>query len=153
MFRKILIANRGEIAVRVMRACRDLEISPVTVFSEADAAALHVRMADEAYCIGPAPSTESYLNIDAIIAVAKKSAVDAVHPGYGFLAENAEFARAVTTAGFTFICPTPDAMEVMGSKTSARRAAINAGVPVVPGTTEPLQSYDEARQTAARFGY
>src|ERR1700756_4240833 len=99
MFRKILIANRGEIAVRVMRACRDLKISPVAVFSEADAAALHVRIADEAHCIGPAPSTESYLNIGAIIAAAKKSAVDAIHPGYGFLAENAEFARAVTTAG------------------------------------------------------
>src|SRR5216684_2052414 len=153
MFRKILIANRGEIAVRVIRACSDLGIAPVAVFSEADASALHVRMSDEAYYIGPPPSSESYLNIDAIIAVAKKANADAIHPGYGFLAENADFAAAVAVAGVTFIGPTPEAMEVMGSKTSARRAAIAAGVPIVPGTTEPLKGLPEARDIAAQLGY
>src|SRR5262245_60371164 len=153
MFRKLLIANRGEIAVRIVRACRDLNVSPIAIFSKADAAALHVRMADEAYCVGPAPSTESYLNINAIIDAAKKAGAEAIHPGYGFLAENAEFARAVNAAGLTFIGPTPQAMEVMGSKTSARRAAIDAGVAVVPGTTEPLPDYEAARETATRLGY
>ncbi|HSP62507.1 MAG TPA: acetyl-CoA carboxylase biotin carboxylase subunit [Pyrinomonadaceae bacterium] len=153
MFRKILIANRGEIAVRVIRACRDLGITPVAVFSEADADALHVRMSDEAYCIGPPPSAQSYLNIDAIIAAAQKANAAAIHPGYGFLAESARFAAAVAAAGVTFIGPTPEAMAVMGSKTSARRAAIAAGVPIVPGTTEPLKSLVEARDTAARLGY
>jgi acetyl-CoA carboxylase biotin carboxylase subunit len=153
MFRKILIANRGEIAIRIIRACRDLGISPVAVFSEADANALHVRMADEACCIGAPPSAQSYLNIEAIIAAAKKSGAEAIHPGYGFLAENADFARAVTAAGLTFIGPDAAAMDVMGSKTSARRAAAAAGVPVVPGTTEPLQSFADAVETADRFGY
>ena len=153
MFRKILIANRGEIAVRVIRACRDLNISPVAVYSEPDAAALHVRMADEAHCVGPGTSTESYLNIVAIIAAAKASGAEAIHPGYGFLAENAEFARAVNEAGLTFIGPTPEAMQVMGSKTSARRAAIAAGAPVVPGTTEALKSTQEATDVASQFGY
>jgi acetyl-CoA carboxylase biotin carboxylase subunit len=153
MFRKILIANRGEIAVRIIRACRDLGIVPVAVFSELDACALHVRMADEAYCIGAAPSQQSYLNIEAIIAAAINADAAAIHPGYGFLAENSEFARAVTSAGVTFIGPTPDAMAIMGSKTTARRAAIEVGVPVVPGTTEPLPSYDQARETAAGLGY
>ncbi len=153
MFRKILIANRGEIAVRVIRACRDLGITPVAVFSEADAKALHVRMSGEAYCIGPPPSAQSYLNIDAIVAAAKNANADAIHPGYGFLAENAKFARAVREAGLIFIGPTPEAMEVMGSKTSARRAAVDSGVPIVPGTTEPLQSFDEACAMAVRFGY
>ncbi len=153
MSRKILIANRGEIAVRIIRACRDLNCSPVAVFSEVDQGALHVRMSDQAYCLGPAVSTESYLNIKKIIEVAQRANVDAIHPGYGFLAENAEFARAVTEAGLTFIGPTPEAMEVMGSKTSARRAAIKAGAPVVPGTTEALSSFAEARELAAKFGY
>ena len=153
MFHKILIANRGEIAIRVIRGCRDLGISPVAIFSEADAAALHVRMSDEAYCIGPPPSAQSYLNIQAILVAAKKAGADAIHPGYGFLAENAEFARAVSKAGLIFIGPTPQAMEVMGSKISARRAAIAADVPIVPGTTEPLSDYHDARDTAARFGY
>src|SRR6266550_1698264 len=153
MFRKILIANRGEIAIRIIRACRDLDVAPVAVFSEADAKALHVRMSDEAYCIGPAPSNQSYLNIAAIIAAALRAGAEAIHPGYGFLAENSDFARAVTDAGVTFIGPSPDAMEIMGSKTSARRAAVAAGVPVVPGTTESLESYEAARATAAQFGY
>ncbi|HYY56380.1 MAG TPA: acetyl-CoA carboxylase biotin carboxylase subunit [Pyrinomonadaceae bacterium] len=153
MFRKILIANRGEIAVRIIRACRDLSISPVAVFSEVDSDALHVRLADEAYPIGPAPSIESYLNIDRILEAALRSGAEAVHPGYGFLAENASFARAVTRARLAFIGPPAEAMELMGSKTSARRVAIEAGVPVVPGTTEPLRSFEEARETAARLGY
>src|SRR6185436_6691942 len=110
MFRKILIANRGEIAIRVTRACRDLNVSPIAIFSETDAGAQHVRLADEAYCVGPAPSAESYLNISAIIEVAKKAGAEAIHPGYGFLAENANFARAVTEAGVVFIGPTAQSM-------------------------------------------
>ncbi|MDT5120744.1 MAG: acetyl-CoA carboxylase, biotin carboxylase subunit [Acidobacteriota bacterium] len=153
MFRKILIANRGEIAVRVIRACRDLDISPVAVFSEADADALHVRFADEAYAIGSAPSVESYLRIERIIDAAKRSGAEAIHPGYGFLAENADFAEAVNDAGLTFIGPTAEAMRLMGTKTTARRISVEAGVAVVPGTTDPLSSLDEAREIAARFGY
>ncbi|MDT7602542.1 MAG: acetyl-CoA carboxylase, biotin carboxylase subunit, partial [Acidobacteriota bacterium] len=153
MFRKILIANRGEIAVRIIRACREMNIAPVAVYSEADAAALHVRLADEAYLIGAAPSSESYLRIERIVEAARACGADAVHPGYGFLAENAELARACADAGITFIGPPVAAMELMGSKTNARRAAIAAGAPVVPGTTEPLSSVEDARETAARFGY
>jgi acetyl-CoA carboxylase biotin carboxylase subunit len=153
MFRKILIANRGEIAVRIIRACRDLNISPIAIFSEADAAALHVRMANEAFCVGPPPSAESYLGISKIIDIAKRANAEAIHPGYGFLAENSEFARAVAEAGLVFIGPTAQAMEIMGSKTNARRAAIEAGAPVVPGTTEALKDFAEARTTAAQLGY
>jgi acetyl-CoA carboxylase biotin carboxylase subunit len=153
MFRKILIANRGEIAVRIIRACRDLHTSPVAVYSEADREALHVRLADEAYEIGPAPSVESYLKIDRILDAARASGAEAIHPGYGFLAENAAFARAVEEAGIVFIGPSPSAMEAMGSKTSARKVAIEAGVPVVPGTTEPLTSVEEAITIAERFGF
>src|SRR5438270_2853301 len=153
MFRKILIANRGEIAVRIIRACRDLNISPVAVYSEADADALHVRLADEAYLIGPAPSVESYLRIERIIDVARACGAEAIHPGYGFLAENADFAQAVVDARLTFIGPSAEAMRSMGAKTSARRVATEAGVPVVPGTTEPLESLDEAREVASALGY
>ena len=153
MFKKILIANRGEIACRVVRACRDMKIRSVAVYSDADRDALHVRMADEAYNIGPPQSNESYLRGDRIIDAASKAGADAIHPGYGFLSENAQFVRDVTQAGITFIGPPPEAMEGMGGKISARRIAIDAGVPIVPGTVEPLRSFDEAKETAARFGY
>src|SRR5215217_5541842 len=153
MFRKVLIANRGEIAVRIIRACRELGIRAVAIYSEADVESLHIRMADEAVCVGPASSSQSYLKIDAIVAAAKEVNAEAIHPGYGFLAESAAFARAVTSAGLIFIGPSAEAMEIMGSKTSARRAAVEAGVPIVPGTVEPLVSFDEAKATAEKFGY
>jgi len=153
LFKKILIANRGEIAVRIIRACRDMGISPVAVYSDADADALHVRLSDEAVHIGPAASVDSYLNIPAVISAAKKTNAEAIHPGYGFLAENAAFAAAANEASLTFIGPDPETMRVMGSKTSARRTAMAAGVPVVPGTVEPLSSFLEAGETATRFGY
>jgi acetyl-CoA carboxylase biotin carboxylase subunit len=153
MFRKILIANRGEIAVRIIRACRDLQISPVAVYSEADARSVHVRLCDQAVHIGPAPSAQSYLNIEAIIKAAKQTGAEAIHPGYGFLAENADFARAVTEAGFNFIGPGAEAMEIMGSKTSARRAALEAEVPIVPGAVDALNSAKEAAAVCEKFGY
>lgn len=153
MFKKILIANRGEIACRVIRACREMKVASVAVYSDADRDALHVRMADEAYHIGPPPSSESYLRGDKIIDAARRAGAEAIHPGYGFLSENADFVREVTDAGITFIGPPPEAMEGLGGKMSARKIAIEAGVPVVPGTTEPLLSYADARETAAKIGY
>ncbi len=153
MFKKILIANRGEIACRVIRACREMKIKTVAVYSEADKNALHVRMADEAYLIGAPPSSESYLRWEKIIEVAKRSGAEAVHPGYGFLSENSEFVRKVTDEGIKFIGPSPEAMEAMGGKISARLIAIKAGVPIVPGTTAPLVSFEDALETAREIGF
>ena len=153
MIKKVLIANRGEIAVRVMRSCREMGLRTVAVFSEADRASKHVMYADEAYCIGPAESRESYLNIDKIINVALQCKADAVHPGYGFLSENAEFVRRCEAAGLVFIGPRAETMEAMGDKISARKRMIDAGVPVVPGTTEPLKDADEALRICNEIGY
>ena len=153
MFKKILIANRGEIAVRVIRACHEMGIAAVAVYSDVDRAALHVRKADEAYPIGAPAASESYLNIQKIIDVAERSGSDAIHPGYGFLSENARFARACADAGVKFIGPTAAAMDAMGSKTRARQAMERAGVPFVPGTSHGLASYEQAEQVAARIGY
>ena len=153
MLRKVLVANRGEIALRVMRGCHDLGIATVAIFSEADREALHVRAAHEAVCVGPAPSAESYLRQDRILEVARQTGADAIHPGYGFLSENSGFARRVEEAGLVFIGPPASAMDVMGDKLSARRAMEAAGVPVVPGTTEPLGDVEEAIRIAAEIGY
>jgi acetyl-CoA carboxylase, biotin carboxylase subunit len=153
MFKKILIANRGEIAVRVIRACHEMEIAAVAVYSDVDRASLHVRKADEAYPIGAAAASESYLNIEKILDVAARSGAAAIHPGYGFLSENAKFARACADAGVKFIGPTAAAMDAMGSKTRARQAMERAGVPMVPGTSKGLESYEQAEQVAARIGY
>ncbi len=153
MFTKVLVANRGEIALRVMRACRELGIKCVAVYSEADRDAPHVEYADDAYLLGPAPATQSYLNIERVIAVAKQAGVEAIHPGYGFLSENADFGRAVGEAGLVFIGPPPDAIESLGGKVAARNIAKKVGVPMVPGTTENLESVEEARKLADDFGY
>ncbi len=153
MFRKLLIANRGEIAVRILRACREMGIATVAVYSEVDRAALHVRMAGEAYAIGPASPAESYLNTARLLDVARRCGADAVHPGYGFLSEDAAFARACDEAGVKFIGPSPAAMEAMGLKTSARRSMQAAGVPVVPGTMLGLKSREDAERAAAEIGY
>jgi len=153
MFKKILIANRGEIAVRVIRACREMGIATVAIYSDVDRAALHVRKADEAYHIGPPQASESYLRVDKILDVAKRSGAEAIHPGYGFLSENATFAQACADAGVKFIGPTPSSMEMMGSKTRARQEMEKAGVPLVPGTSRGLESPEEAERVAERIGY
>ena len=150
---KVLIANRGEIAVRVIRACREQGLGTVAVFSDVDREALHVLMADEAYPIGPAPAVESYLSIEKLVRVAKAAGADAVHPGYGFLAENARFAEACQDAGLVFIGPPPAAIRSMGDKTAARRIAREMQVPMVPGTLEPVASAADARRAAAEIGF
>lgn len=153
MFDTVLIANRGEIALRVIRACKELGLRTIAVYSEADRAAPHVTYADAAYLIGPPPATQSYLDIERIVAVAREAGAGAVHPGYGFLAENPGFARACAAAGLVFIGPPPEAMERMGGKVAARREAVAAHVPVVPGALEPVDSPDDVRILAREFGY
>ncbi|HSJ63687.1 MAG TPA: acetyl-CoA carboxylase biotin carboxylase subunit [Gemmatimonadaceae bacterium] len=153
MFSRILIANRGEIALRIVRACRELGVEAVAVYSDADARAPHVREADRAVRLGPAPSRDSYLRGDLIIDAARRTGAEAIHPGYGFLAEREPFARAVRDAGLVFVGPPPEAIAAMGSKTDARTLAVAAGVPVVPGTTTALRDAAEAADTAREFGY
>ncbi len=153
MFRKVLIANRGEIAVRIIRTCRDLGISPVAVYSEADRTSLHVRLADEAYLLGPAPSSESYLVVDKLIEAAKAAKAEAIHPGYGFLSENPRLAAACAEAGITLVGPSAASMRIMGSKTGARSVLMRSGVPLVPGTYRALKSVDEAAEEARLVGY
>ena len=153
MFKRILIANRGEIAVRIARACRELDIETVAVYSEADRESLHVKYADYAYPIGPAPSIQSYLSIDRIIEVCKKSRAEAVHPGYGFLAENAAFAQRCKDEGIVFIGPSPQVIDQMGDKVKARQIMKGAGVPVVPGSDGILTSEEEVLKTIESIGY
>jgi acetyl-CoA carboxylase biotin carboxylase subunit len=153
MLRKLLVANRGEIAVRIIRACRELGVRTVAVYSDADTKAPHVRAADEAVNIGPAPSSQSYLLGDRIIEVAQRVGAEAIHPGYGFLSEREWFSRAVRDAGLVFVGPPPEAIAALGNKTSARQLAIAAGVPVVPGTTEGLRDAEEAKAVADHYGY
>jgi acetyl-CoA carboxylase biotin carboxylase subunit len=153
VFRKILIANRGEIAVRIVRACRDIGVRPVAVYSDADRASLHVQLADEAYPLGPSPSRESYLVIEKLIGVARYAGCDALHPGYGFLAENPALARACAQAGIAFIGPSPEAIEQLGSKTAARHLARDLGVATVPGTLDPIERSEDLRKVAQSVGY
>ncbi len=152
MIKKVLVANRGEIAIRVMRSCREMGIETVAVYSDADRKAMHVRYADDAYPIGPAPSAESYLKMDKIIEVAKQSGADAIHPGYGFLSENARFAELCQKEGIIFIGPSPYAINTMGDKITARKTMIAAGVPVVPGTTEPIRDIKKAVEVIREIG-
>ncbi len=153
MIRKVLVANRGEIAVRVMRACREMGIASVAAYSEADKEALFVKYADEAFLLGPAPARASYLNIEKVIGTAKQCGADAVHPGYGFLAENPKFARACEEQGLKFIGPSSRVLELMGDKITARREMIKAGVPVVPGTQECVTDPGQAGDLAKEIGY
>ncbi|MBW2518768.1 MAG: acetyl-CoA carboxylase biotin carboxylase subunit [Deltaproteobacteria bacterium] len=153
MFKKILIANRGEIALRIIRACKELGIRTVAVHSDADADSLHAKIADESICIGRAPSSESYLNMKAIISAAEVTDAEAIHPGYGFLAENAEFAEICQNCGLTFIGPTPENIRLMGDKIAARQSVVQAGVPILPGTKENVPSVDEAQKIAEQIGF
>src|SRR5437016_2500952 len=154
MFSKVLIANRGEIALRIIRACEELGIATVAVYSELDRDAAHVKRADEAFLLGPGSASESYLVIEKLLEVVQRSGAEAVHPGYGFLAENATFAAALEEHGTTFIGPPASAIEAMGSKTRARELMEQAGVPIVPGTTEPVDTVEEARKLIAdTIGY
>jgi acetyl-CoA carboxylase biotin carboxylase subunit len=153
LFGKILIANRGEIAVRIIRACKELGIKSAAVYSEADKTSLHTSLADEAYLIGPAPSSESYLNKGKIISIAKEIKADAIHPGYGYFSENADFIEAVEKSGITFIGPSSDSVRKMGSKTAARQLMKKNNVPIVPGTTEPIKTAEEGLKTAKEIGY
>src|SRR5271155_4513455 len=152
MFKKILIANRGEIALRVLRACRELGIKTVAVHSDVDARALHVRFADEAICIGPATASKSYLNIPAILSAAEITGADAIHPGYGFLSENARFAEAVEAHGITFIGPTPEHISMMGDKIVAKQTAKELGLPLVPGSPGPVTSVEEIVEIGNKIG-
>src|SRR5438128_8681008 len=153
MFKKVLIANRGEIALRVIRACKELGVETVAVYSEADRESLHVRFADDDVCIGRAPSRDSYLNIPRLIAAAESTCADAIHPGYGFLAENPEFAEKVSASNIAFIGPTPDQIRQMGDKAAARTLAKEHGVPTVPGSPGPVESLEEGQQVAGELGF
>ncbi len=153
LIKKLLVANRGEIALRVMRSAKEMGIATVAVYSEADRNALHVRFADEAICIGPPASSESYLRIEKIMAAAQQTGADAIHPGYGFLSENEDFARACEQAGIIFVGPSGDSIELMGSKLGAKAAVAKFGVPLVPGTSEPISSIVEAKKIASEIGY
>ena len=153
MFKRVLIANRGEIALRVLRACRELDIEPVVVYSAADAEALHVQLAEQAYCIGPARAADSYLNMNAILTVAKAAGCDAIHPGYGFLSENDQFADACAEAGIAFIGPSGDVIRAMGNKAAARKMMMAADVPVVPGSDGAVETAQQAKEIADRIGY
>jgi len=153
MFEKVLIANRGEIALRIQRACREMGIRTLAVHSTADESAMHVRLADESICIGPPAAQDSYLNISAILTAAAISNADAIHPGYGFLSENANFATMVEEHGFTFIGPKPEHITLMGDKIAAKKAVMKAGIPVVPGSDGAVNDIDEALLIAADIGY
>ena len=151
--RKILVANRGEIALRIMRSAREVGIATVAVFSEADRSALHVRFADEAIPIGPPPSSESYLRMDKLIQAALQTGANAIHPGYGFLSENENFARKVKESGLIFIGPSPESIELMGNKLAAKEAVARFNVPLVPGTAEPISDISKAKKVAREIGY
>ena len=153
MFHKVLIANRGEIALRIIRTCKEMGIKTVAVYSTADSESLHVKLADESVCIGPAPSLQSYLNINAIISAAELTDAEAIHPGYGFLSENPVFADVCEKCGITFIGPTAESMRIMGDKISARQAVIKVGVPILPGTKEGVHDVAEAIRVAKEIGF
>jgi len=153
MFKKILVANRGEIAVRVLRACREMNIQSVTVYSDADRDALHTRYADEVYYLGPAPAIDSYLKIEKIVEIAEKANVEAIHPGYGFLAENTEFARSCESSGIAFIGPTSQAIELLGDKIASKRTMTKAGIPVIPGSLGAVDKAKAAERIVEEIGF